>query len=75
VTAEAALRSLRAAGPARLVLAVPVCPPETAARLRQWADDVVCVLCPADLEAVGLWYEDFSQTSDDEVQELLAAPG
>lgn len=72
VTAEAALVSLRKLEPKRLVLAVPVCAPETAARLESIADDVVSVLAPADLFAVGVWYDDFRQTSDAEVIELLA---
>jgi len=53
------------------VLAVPVCPPDTAAQLARIADDVVCVAAPPDFHAVGLWYEDFSQTTDAEVVELL----
>ena len=72
VTAEAALLALRSAHPARLLLAVPACAPETAARLAAVADEVVCVMAPADFMAVGLWYDDFTQTSDDEVLELLA---
>jgi putative phosphoribosyl transferase len=71
VTAEAALRSLRALGPRRLVLAVPVCPPDTAQRMRSFADDVVCISAPESFRAVGQWYEDFRQTSDQEVLELL----
>lgn len=70
-TARAAVRSLRRRGPRRLVLAVPVCPPETARRLREEADDVICLLTPPDFRAVGLWYVDFGQTSDDEVMMLL----
>ena len=71
MTAEATLRSLRAAGPARLVLATPVCAPETAHRLSAEADDFVCLLMPEAFLAVGYWYEDFSQTTDEEVLELL----
>jgi putative phosphoribosyl transferase len=76
VTAEAALRSLRVLGATRVVLAVPVCAQETAQRLAPLADDVVCVQMPADFLAVGRWYEDFTQTTDDEVLALLrpAAP-
>jgi putative phosphoribosyl transferase len=72
VTAEAALRSLRTLGPQRLVLAAPVCAQETARRLERMVDDVVCVETPADLVAVGHWYDDFTQTTDDEVLALLA---
>jgi putative phosphoribosyl transferase len=71
VTAEAALLAVRAGEPRRLVLAVPVCSPDTARRLVPPADDVVCVLAPDDLLAVGYWYDDFAQTTDEEVIELL----
>ena len=71
VTAEAALRSLRAAGPARLVVAAPVCAPETALRLAALADDFVCVETPRDFIAVGRWYRRFEQTTDDEVMAAL----
>jgi putative phosphoribosyl transferase len=72
VTAEAALRSLRAMGAGRLVLAAPVCAAETAQRLRPLVDDIVCVETPTDFVAVGRWYENFEQTTDDEVLALLA---
>ena len=75
VTARAALRVLRAAEPARLVLAVPVCAPDAAEALGREADDVVCVLSPAGFGAVGAWYRRFDQTSDEEVLALLAAAG
>jgi putative phosphoribosyl transferase len=71
VTAEAALLALRAHEPRRLLLAVPVASPDTAHRLVPPADEVVCVLAPRDLMAVGLWYDDFTQTTDAEVLELL----
>ncbi len=71
VTAEAALLALRADEPRRLLLAVPVASPDTARRLVPPADEVVCVLAPRDLMAVGLWYDDFTQTTDAEVLELL----
>jgi putative phosphoribosyl transferase len=70
-TARAALRHLRGRHPARLVLAVPVCAPETAAVMRAEADDVVCLQQPADFRAVGLWYDDFDQVSDEEVTQAL----
>jgi putative phosphoribosyl transferase len=73
VTAEAALRALRAQDPASLVLAVPACAPDTAERLRSVADHVVCVLAPRHFHAVGLWYETFDQTTDEEVLGLLEA--
>ena len=71
VTAEAALRALRSHHPSRLVLAVPVCSPDTARRLVPPADDVVCVVSTRHLTAVGAWYHDFTQTTDEEVLELL----
>jgi len=71
VTARAALLFLRRLNPRRLVLAVPVCAPQTAELLRPQTDDLVCLLAPADLEAVGLWYRNFEQVSDEEVIRLL----
>lgn len=73
VTAEAALRSLRRRGPKRLVLAVPVAPPDTVDRLRSVADEVVCVVTTHQLGSVGRWYEDFTQTTDEEVRRLIAS--
>ena len=73
VTAEAALRSLRARAPGRLVLAVPVAARPSLERMEAVADDIVCLLVPDDFTAVGAWYENFRQTSDDEVLRLLAA--
>jgi putative phosphoribosyl transferase len=66
-TARAAITVARARGAARVVLAVPVAPPETVAALRGQADAVVSVETPAALSAIGQWYGDFSQTSDAEV--------
>ena len=71
VTDTAALRAARRRGPRRLVLAVPVCAPDSAARLRQEADELVCLVEPAQLYGVGQWYEDFTQVSDDEVLAAL----
>lgn len=70
-TARAALRHLRRLEPARLVFAVPVGAPETVAEMRSEADDIVCLQQPSDFQAVGLWYDNFEQTSDDEVIETL----
>lgn len=72
VTARAALQALRAARPARLVLAVPVGAPQAVQALALDADDVVCVSQPERFRAVGAWYDRFDQTSDDEVLALLA---
>ncbi|MER6198043.1 phosphoribosyltransferase family protein [Streptomyces sp. NPDC001586] len=71
-TAAAACEVVRAQGAARVVLAVPVAPPDAVARLRTAADEVVCLSAPHAFRAVGEWYEDFSQTSDEEVVALLA---
>ncbi|HEX6631877.1 MAG TPA: phosphoribosyltransferase family protein [Gemmatimonadaceae bacterium] len=70
---EAALAVVQRQHPARVVVAVPVAPAETLARLRDLADEVVCVLTPEPFDAVGSWYRDFPQTSDDEVRTLLGA--
>lgn len=72
-TARAAIEVARAHGARRVVLAVPVAPPESVAGMRDVADDVVVAETPAQMWAIGAWYEDFSQTSDDEVVRLLAA--
>jgi putative phosphoribosyl transferase len=71
-TMAAAATALRAQRPARLVVAVPVAAPETCDAFRDLVDDIVCAATPEPFRAVGLWYEDFSETSDEEVQELLA---
>jgi putative phosphoribosyl transferase len=71
VTARAALLALGRLSPRRLVLAVPVCAPQTAALLRPETDDLICLLKPPDLEAVGLWYRNFEQIPDEEVIRLL----
>ena len=75
VTAEAALRSLRRHDPGRLILAAPVCAEATRDRLNALADEVICLGTPANFFAVGQWYEEFGQTSDDEVLEILARAG
>lgn len=69
---RAAIAALRALRPARLVVAVPVAAPETCRELAALVDEVVCALTPERFTAVGLWYEDFSPTTDDEVRALLA---
>jgi putative phosphoribosyl transferase len=71
-TVKAALSGLRSQQPARLVLATPVAPPATCAELHAFADRVVCLETPDPFVAVGAWYADFTQTSDEEVAELLA---
>jgi putative phosphoribosyl transferase len=74
-TARAAVHVARARGADRVILAVPVAPPETVAALRRDADDVVAVEIPEPFFAIGGWYADFSPTSDDEVIELLTVAG
>jgi putative phosphoribosyl transferase len=71
VTAEAALRSLARGRARRLMLAVPASAPRATRRLAGVADEIVCLVEPADFEAVGQVYEDFSPTSDEEVVRLL----
>lgn len=75
VSARAALRSVRARKPSRLVLAVPVGPVAAEELMRSEADEVVVIEAPPRLTAVGQWYADFTQTSDETVVELLAAAG
>jgi putative phosphoribosyl transferase len=70
-TMRAALSALRRQEPERLVVAVPVGAAETCDELRKLADDVVCLHAPDQFYAVGVWYRDFSETSDQEVREIL----
>lgn len=70
-TAKVALRAVRRLGPARLVLAVPVGPPDTVGSLEKEADELVCPEQPWPFAAIGQWYEQFDQTTDDRVVELL----
>jgi putative phosphoribosyl transferase len=71
-TMRAAILALRQQQPAKIVVAVPVAAKQTCEELRAEADEVYCGVTPDPFYAVGLWYEDFSQTTDDEVRELLA---
>jgi putative phosphoribosyl transferase len=70
-TIRAAIASLRQRGASRIVVASPVAPESVAISLSNVAEEVVCVLKPRDFGGVGWWYEDFSQTSDDEVRHIL----
>ncbi|HEY3041549.1 MAG TPA: phosphoribosyltransferase [Pyrinomonadaceae bacterium] len=70
-TMRAAAAALRKQGPARLVIAVPVSAPETCDEFRSEVDEIVCAVTPEPFRGVGLWYKDFSQTTDEEVRELL----
>lgn len=71
-TMHAAVLALRQLAPARVTVAVPVGAAESVQRIEQVADQVVCLEQPEPFRAVGLWYRDFDQTSDEEVQRLLA---
>jgi putative phosphoribosyl transferase len=70
-TMRAAIAALRSQAPARIVVAVPVAAPQTCAAFRFEVDDIVCARTPDPFYAVGLWYEDFSPTTDQEIHELL----
>jgi putative phosphoribosyl transferase len=69
---RAAAQALRQQSPARLAIAVPTAAPETCEEFKTEADDIVCAMTPSPFYAVGLWYADFSQTTDEEVRALLA---
>ena len=71
-TMLAAVRALKQQQPARIVVAVPTASPDTCELLKNEADEVICAITPEPFHAVGLWYDDFSQTSDEEVRDLLA---
>ena len=71
-TMRAAVTALRHLRPHKIVVAVPVGPPDVCELMRAEADEVVCLRTPAYFAAVGRWYEDFGQTTDDEVRDLLA---
>jgi putative phosphoribosyl transferase len=71
-TMRAAAQAIRAQGPAKLVVAVPVAASSTCDAFRDDVDEVVCAVTPEPFYAVGAWYQDFSQTTDDEVRTLLS---
>ena len=70
-TMLAAVEAIRQDDPAKVVVAVPIADPDVCEALRTVADEVVCLGTPRPLQAVGVWYDDFSQTTDEEVRELL----
>jgi putative phosphoribosyl transferase len=70
-TMRAAAAALRQQNPARIVIAVPVSAPETCDEYRMGVDEIICAATPIRFRAVGKWYEDFSQTTDEEVHDLL----
>jgi predicted phosphoribosyltransferase len=75
VTDTAAIRAIRRQRPRRLILAVPVCAPDSLARLRKEADELICLIAPPQLRGVGEWYRDFSQIHDQEVIAALGVAG
>ena len=72
---RAAIQALRQQHPARIIVAVPTASPDTCEALKAEADDVICAITPEAFFAIGHWYEDFTQTTDEEVRELLARGG
>jgi putative phosphoribosyl transferase len=70
-TMRAAAAALRRQQPARIVVAVPVASAQTCDEFRREVDDIVCTVTPEPFHGVGMWYQDFSQTTDEEVRELL----
>jgi erythromycin esterase-like protein/predicted phosphoribosyltransferase len=71
-TMQAAIEALRQQNPARIVVAVPTASPETCEEMKTKADEVICAMTPEPFHAVGRWYQNFSQTTDEEVHDLLA---
>jgi putative phosphoribosyl transferase len=71
-TMRAGVKALRQSGAAKIIVAVPVGPPDTCREIEGQADETICLSTPAFFQAVGQYYEDFSQTSDEDVRELLA---
>jgi predicted phosphoribosyltransferase len=70
-TMWAAVAALRRLGPARLIVAVPTAAPSTCGEFGHVVDECVCAITPDPFYAVGVWYDDFSQTTDEEVRDLL----
>ncbi|MBA2692269.1 MAG: phosphoribosyltransferase [Rubrobacter sp.] len=73
VTARAAILAAKGMGPEKTILAAPVCARQTSGALRRGVDGLVCLESPEDLGAIGFWYRDFAQVSDEEVVRLLEA--
>ncbi len=73
-TMRAAVEALKKMAPRAIIVAVPVAAPQTCEEFRNEGVDIVCLRTPEPFQAVGLWYEDFSQTTDEEVHELLQQP-
>ena len=73
-TMRAAVEAVKRLQPARVIVAIPVAAAESCRALAQAVDDLICLQTPQPFSAVGLWYQDFSQTRDDEVRDLLNSP-
>ena len=71
-TMHAAVRAVAQQNPARIIVAVPTASPETCEEFRADVDEVFCAITPAPFRAVSLWYEDFPQTTDEEIRDLLS---
>src|SRR3989449_9240818 len=71
-TMHAAIAALRQHRPARIVVAVPAAAPQTCSEIADEVDEIICAATPEPFYAVGQWYQEFSQTTDEEVRELLA---
>jgi predicted phosphoribosyltransferase len=74
-TMRAAVEAIRRRRPERIIVAVPIASPDACEALAREVDRVVCAATPEPSHAVGLWYEDFSPTTDDEVRHILASAG
>lgn len=74
-TMEAAIQVLRQQGAGRIVVAVGAAPADTVERLKRIADDVISLLAPAAIGAIGFWFNDFEQVSDEQVRDLHQRPG
>jgi len=70
-TMKAAISTLKVEGIEKLIVALPVAPPETAEELRQMADELICLETPSDFMAVGSYYQDFTQVTDEDVVKIL----
>ncbi len=68
---RAVVKAIKTLNPAKIVVAVPVAAPEVCEQFTQIVDEVICVRTPTPFQAVGLWYENFGQTTDEEVTEIL----
>ncbi len=68
---RSAVVALRQLDPSQIIVAVPAAPPQTCAEFKDYVDRIICAITPAEFGGVGRWYHDFSQTTDEEVRELL----